>query len=404
MRWNRGSSIGNGEGDGRPDGSTGSHRHVILLALCLLTATFVAGCTSFDKPGEDAQPSPGDADGDDGQAPGGSRQGEDANATGPTRDQKPWSGAWLGTWPSDENNAIASFEQTTGHRPDVVDLLVSWNTSYKTTRGTLTNIASAGGRPLITWSPVNLTTEQIADGSTQIELANNETVTLDAYIDAWADGLCSFAEHTGRPALLEPMPEPNGDWHAWSVGYTTPSGESPNTNESYKRAWSHVVERMTQRCPDGITFIWTINGANAGPGSSFLGAMPSEEKIDLAGIRGLNLGTYQDRGWASFGATVGHAYCNVTQASDLDVVLTGIGSVEDGGDKPVWIREAFRNASSHAWDRIAGIVWYHDTLTLASGEEVDVGVASSQASQEAYREAVQGLRSGPIPDGTAPPC
>lgn len=414
---------------GQPDRGMRRSTRALMLAGILLMAGLVPGCANVDGPegdtgsdpaddGADAGDSGSDDDGDTNQSGG---QGARTDGQDERRDEVPWTGAWLGVWPGDENRAIANFNEETESRLDVVNVLVSWNTSFSSVRPALTDIASAGARPMITWSPTNLTTEQIADGSTQIHLDNNETTSLDAYVASWAEGLCQFSAHTGQSPLLEPMPEPNGNWHAWSIGYEQVANQTPdnatnetqdpstsngfpNTNESYERAWTGVHETFTDRCPDAATFVWTINGANRGPDTSFLGAFPGEGQVDMTGIRGINLGTHQPQGWASFGATVGAAYCNLTQQTDLDVVITGLGSVEDGGDKPTWIEESFQNASSHAWHRIAGVTWFNDELMLDTGESVDVSVNSSQASLQAYRSAVERLDSEEIPDGEAPPC
>lgn len=392
--------------DDAPSEATASwpgRRSAALAALVLLAASVGTGCLGFQKPGTPAE------NGDGGAGAGAPSEGENGSRDpggdeGPTRDEPPKLGAWLGTWPSGENDAIARFNDRADARLEVVDVLLSWNTTASSLRPTLSNIASSGAQPLVTWNPTNLTTDQIAGGSTEIHLENNETVTVDAYVRSFADEICGFADHTGTPVLLEPMPEPNGNWHAWSVGYETPAGEQPNTNASYQEAWRHVRDVFTERCPDGATFVWTVNGANRGPGTSYMGAFPGEEHVDKAGIRGLNLGSFQDRGWAGFGATYGHAYCNVTQETDLDVQLTAVGSVEEGGDKARWIREAFRNASSHAWHRVTAIVWYHDELTLASGEVVDLSLDSSSAASSAYAQAAEQVASGEIPDGEQPPC
>lgn len=381
-----------------------SRGFAVCSAILLLSASIGVGCLGLEKPGGSDGAADGGADGgsaDMNASDGGDRSGD---RQGPTRNETPWTGAWLGTWPSGENGAISDFNRKTDHRVKVVDLLLSWNTSYSDLDPTLTHIAAAGARPLITWNPVNLTTSQIADGSTEIHVSENETMTVDEYVRSFAKGICGYADHTGKTVLLEPMPEPNGDWHSWSIGYETPGGEQPNTNQSYKQAWSHVREVFTKECPDGAKFVWTINGANRGNGTSYMGTFPGDDGAERVGIRGINLGQFQQRGWASFGATYGHAYCNVTQQTDLGVVVTAVASVEEGGDKGRWIREAYRNASSHAWHQIEGLVWYHDELTLGSGETVDLTVDSSSGSLEAYKEAVGRIGSESIPDGESPPC
>lgn len=417
---------------------------VILLALALLAAPLLAGCTSPEVPGDaDGQEVQSTSDGGDG---GPADEGDEPPATEgagntsgdqtaandtlqPRRNDTVWVGAWLGAWPNSENRALAQFNQQAGQRLDVVNVLLSWNTSFSSLRPTLDHIASAGARPLLTWSPDGLTTTQVADGSTEIHLDTNETVTVDGYIDSFAQGICSYAQHTGTQVLLEPMAEPNGDWHTWSIGYTTQAGEPsgntsgnqaggnasegstssreasvrPNTNASYQDAWTHLHERFTATCSDGASFIWTVNGVSSGAGTSYMGAYPGNQTVDKAGIRGMNLGAHQPQGWSSFGGTFGHAYCNLTAATDHDIVLTSVGSVEEGGDKAHWVNQTFLNASSHAWPEVKGLVWFDDQLTLGD-QQLDVTIDSSTEALAAFQQGMDRLENGEIPEGKPMPC
>ncbi len=417
---------------------------VAILSLALIATPLLAGCTTPETPGgppsDEAGHGSGDPAGDDqggdpgdpvgdAEAAGGDRTPDGNETTMPQRNDTMWVGAWLGAWPNSQNQALAQFNQHAGERLAVVNILLSWNTSFDSVRPTLDHVASAGARPLLTWSPDGLNTTQIADGSTEVHLDTNETMTLDAYIESFAQGVCSFSAHTGTHVLIEPMAEPNGNWHAWSIGYTgqgpgqganasgnqtdgntsgepvtgTDEPEQPNTNASYQEAWQHLHERFTETCPDGAAFIWTINGVSSGPGTSYMGAYPGDQTVDKVGIRGLNLGAHQPQGWSSFGGTFGHAYCNATKATDHDVVLTSVGSVEEGGDKAQWIDETFLNASSHAWPEVEGLVWFHDEITL-DDQQLDVSVGSSTEASTAFQEAMARLHNDEIPDGKPMPC
>lgn len=392
-----------GSGSGLPG------THLLGLSLVVVALLF-AGCTA-PPPSEDGAEA--DAAGEDGSTDGSTPEDQDGTGDGTSktgkapeaREEAPWVGAWPGTWPDAENETLRKFYDETGHRHDKVNLLVSWNTSYGSLDPTLRHIATSGATPTVMWSPTGLTTGEIQDDSTRIHLANNNTtVTVGEYVDSYAEGICEFHEATGRTVLLEPMPEPNGNWHPWAVGYQDPeTGDQPNSDRSYVQAWRHIHARFTSTCPDGATFVWSVNGANRGSGTSYMGAYPGAEHTDLVGIRGMNLGTHQPQGWASFGDTFGDAYCNLTRRTDHDVVLTAVGSVEEGGDKANWIRETYRDASSHHWDRIAGIVWYHDELEV-DGQSLDVSLTSSPESLQAYETAVDEVRDGEIPQGEPPPC
>lgn len=383
---------------GRPATST-----LVAALAVVVAAAFLAGCLGSD---------PGTASGssDDARASGAPDEGPQGYDEAPgadgdaTRTGTPWTGAWLGQWPDPRNETIDGFENRTGHRPAKVNLQVPWNTSYDSLEPTLENLDEAGATPFVSWYPTNLTTGELLDDSTRIHVDDRRTVTVEQYVDAYARGICSYHERTGRTVLLEPMPEPNGDWHAWSVGYRDPAtGSQPNTAQGYSDAWRMVRDRFTTICPDGAEFLWTVNAANQGSGTTYDVSYPGDAHVDLVGIRGVNVGSTQDEGWASFGDTFGEAYCTVTERTGKDVVLAGIGSVEEGGDKARWIRDAHRNASSHEWHRIQGVVWYDDTLEV-DGRSLDLSLDSSPEALEAYADAVDRLEDGEIADGEPPPC
>lgn len=387
-----------GSDAGRPATST-----VVAALAVVVAAALLAGCLGSDPgtaggPAGDAEASGEPDEGSQGYAGG---PGADGDAT---RTETPWTGAWLGQWPDPRNETIDGFANRTGHRPAKVNLQVPWNTSYDSLEPTLENLDEAGATPLVTWYPSNLTTAEIRDDSTRVRLDDGRNVTVEEYVDSYARGICRYHERTGRTVLLEPMPEPNGDWHAWAVGYQDPAtGSQPNSAQDYVAAWRMIHDRFTTVCPDGAEFLWTVNAANQGSGTAYDVAYPGDVHVDLVGIRGVNMGPHQGEEWASFATTFGDAYCTLTQITRKDVVLAGIGSVEDGGDKARWIRSAYRNASSHQWHRIQGVVWYDDTLEV-DGRTLDLSLDSSPEALEAYRKAVDRLEDGEIAEGTPPPC
>src|SRR5688572_9298355 len=60
----------------------------------------------------------------------------------------PRAGAWLGSWPSDDNAVIRDFERETGVRLDLVDVYLDWYTPVDNVTHTLGHIGRHGALPI----------------------------------------------------------------------------------------------------------------------------------------------------------------------------------------------------------------------------------------------------------------
>lgn len=302
-------------------------------------------------------------------------------------------GASFGEWPDSDNERAKQFEEDTGVQPDVVGLFVNWTMPFGYVQPNVTGVAQNGAVPMITWAPHGSTTPDIVDGDKELYQADGEKVTIDEYIDSWARGVCHVAEETGQPILLRPMHEMNGGWFTWGTSWQAPDGSHPNSPESFKEAWRKIHDAFRDVCSsEHVRFVWTTNQASVGEGTSFMGSYPGDAHVDYVGIDGYNWGAHASWGWRSFEDIFKDAYCAVTDKTDVPIILPEWGSVEKGGNKSEWIREAFEGIQSGKYSQIQGAVWLEVTkYERETDSRVAWSVDSSPEALNAYSQNLQTL-------------
>ena len=308
-------------------------------------------------------------------------------------------GAWLGSWPGDDNPVLADFERETGVQLDLVDVYLDWRTPFANVSHAVHHIAGHGAVPVLTWEAQTITTTEILDGSRLLPLRDGTRMTLDEYLGDFAAGACRAARDTGQPILLRILHEMNGGWFAWGIGYRDASGNQPNTEHTYRQAWAKIHDAFDNRCGDRIQFVWAVNHFSEGPGTSIAGTYPGDAYVDYVGIDGYNWGARASWGWQGFDTIFRQAYCAVTLVSPKPVLIAETASTEAGGSKADWIRALFGKLEEY--DRIRGVVYFNDAkheAEIAGG--MDWPITSSPQALEAYsREARRLLEDRGVPGG-----
>jgi mannan endo-1,4-beta-mannosidase len=294
-------------------------------------------------------------------------------------------GAWLGSWPSDENPAIDRFEDETGVRLDLVDVYLDWRTPFANVSHTVRHISEAGAVPILTWEAQTLTTPQIIDGTRVLALRDGSVASIDEYLADFAAGACKVARSTNQPILVRVLHEMNGGWFAWGIGYRDANGNYPNTEHTYREAFAKIHDAFGNRCGSRVKMVWAVNHYSEGPRSTYGGTYPGDKYVDFVGLDGYNWGTRAPWGWQSFDTIFHDAYCAVTLVSPKPVLIAETASSEAGGNKAQWIRTLFDKADEY--ERIRGIVYFNDAKhesEVAGG--MDWPIESSNSAMTAYSE------------------
>lgn len=305
-------------------------------------------------------------------------------------------GAWLGAWPTAENDTIRAFEDATGTDVEIVDIYLDWWTPVQNVTHSIGYVTEQDAVPHLTWEPQGLTTRDILDGNKTITLRGGDRPTIDAYTTEFADVVCDVSERTGDPVLVRPMHEMNGNWFHWGIGFKAQDGSHPNTNDSYKQAWRKLHDAFEAACGDGgdVRLVWAVNHVSVGQNTSFTGAYPGDAYVDYVGIDGYNWGAAADWGWNTFPDLFDRAYCEVTGATDKPVFISEWGSVEQGGDKAAWIGEALGRVAEGTYPDVRAMIWLNDLKREREiGGNVDWRINSSPAAVQAYADGTDRVKT-----------
>lgn len=286
-------------------------------------------------------------------------------------------GAYTPGAPKDEA-AIDAFADKIGRMPTVIGMHKAWgdNPYWASFEPEIIDILDRRGvMAYITWEP------WVPGGGVDqpaYRLSNIARGDFDDYIDGWA----TAAAADGRPFYLSFAHEMNGTWYPWGADV---NGNSP---ADYIAAWRHVHDRFTAAGADNVRWVWCPNVAD-GPYVPMSDPYPGDNYVDWVGMDGYNGGGSQ---WRSFAEIFGASYATLTSMTDKPMVVGETASAEDGGDKALWIRDAFQTQLPLNFPRIRAVLWFnHD-------KERDWRVDSSPSSLQAFRESIQ----TPYLQGTLP--
>jgi hypothetical protein len=250
----------------------------------------------------------------------------------------PARGALFGAWANPDlsggkwwsRGEVAKVERQLGRKLDIdahVARFAADGGPASSMRDELMFDVASGRIPLLTWNGPSKPfpgLHAVASGST------------DAAIRAWAKLLASV----GKPILLRPWWEMNGDWYLWS-GSQSGGASAPAV---YVRAWRHLRSVLRSAGATNVQLVWCPN-SNDVPATSWnhwSAYYPGDDAVDWVGVDGYNWGRSDhpsDSGWRSF-ATVFGGGVYADYAARKPIMIAEFGSAEQGGSKGLWYQQA----------------------------------------------------------------
>jgi beta-mannanase len=278
-----------------------------------------------------------------------------------------------------DTTLLDTFEAVTGKRMGIVH----WYQPWGYTKGwyaapldiaVLAAVGARGSVPMITWEawgPIN--------GIDPSHVANIPTGAFDDYIDSWAHGLKAYA----NPVYLRLFHELNNQSYPWAYG------TNGNTAEDLITAWRYVHDRFARAGAANVRWVWSPNTEN--DLIPFSALYPGDAYVDWFGVDGYNGGTLLSwGGWLPAQQLFDRSYRSFQAINaSKPVMIAEIGSVEQGGSKPLWIADLFTATIPRAFPNVRAVVWFEDDLT-AQGQ-ADWRVNSSPASLVAFSQAIAPL-------------
>ena len=225
---------------------------------------------------------------------------------------------------------------------------------------------------MLTWEPWQIPAcSSKPFNQPEFSLQNIISGRYDSYISAFAGEL----DRNPRIKFLRIMHEMNGDWYPWSG---TVNG---NTTENFILAWHHIRNIIIREVSSKIKWVWSpfVRSYPDIQDNRISCYFPGDAFIDLVGLDGYNWGDSMPWSkWESFEEIFSDAYGMVTSISRCPVMISETASCETGGDKGLWITQAF-NAARLRFKRVESIIWFD------IDKECDWTIASSPGSLKSFQ-------------------
>lgn len=216
------------------------------------------------------------------------------------------------------------------------------------------------------WNPGDYNSEAVDDPKFSYKsILSGE---WDTYITTFAKQVKEY----GKPVILVPFPEMNGDWYTWGG---TVNG---NTAESHIAAYRYI-HAFFKDVPN-VLFGWSVNNESVPDigTNSIAGYYPGSNYVDIVGVSGYNYGDP----WQTFHDVFAPALYTF-QIFQKPVMIFGMGSAE-GERKAEWILDAI-NVQTKLYSEVIGWLWNN----MPYDEKYNWRVESSPSSLDAFRKAIQ---------------
>lgn len=261
-----------------------------------------------------------------------------------------------------------------GVTPASVQWFDSWATGNAFNAAAARTLWNQGIMAHFTWEPWN--TSLSVNDPNQIHLQDIVSGRWDSYIRARG---AEFAA-VGAPIMVRWGHEFNGNWYPWGI---VNNGSNPGL---YVSAYRRVHDLAVAAGATNVQWVWCFNNSST-PDASYndpAQAYPGDDYVDWVAIDGYNwgLGPSWDPGgnyWTSFDSMFANAYGKARAiAPRRPVMISEVGSSEDGGNKAQWVNDMSSTLSSGRYPDLKNIVYFdQDKEELWSG-------TSSSATRTAF--------------------
>lgn len=265
-----------------------------------------------------------------------------------------------------QSTAMANYAGLVGAKPSIIMWYVKWS-GRPFPVSDVERVTQFGAMPMLTWEACNPPPGGVCQTTTASEFsdANIARGLFDDYIRAWAQG----AKDWGKPFLLRPMHEMNGNWYPWSTGAGNPNHNAP---EDYVAAWKHVHAIFDSVGVTNAVWVWSPN-----VGRPLSADYPGDDVVDWVALDGYNWGGLNGQAWTSFRDLFEHSYAEMLALTRKPLMIAETACAP--GDKADWINRAFLEDLPQRFPAVRAVVWFD------MNKETDWRVNSDPAALAAWR-------------------
>lgn len=252
-----------------------------------------------------------------------------------------------------------------GSPPELVVFFLQWPSiegqdSAPFPEGSLDAIWNTGAIPCLTWEPM-----YYSEG--REVMVPHQDLLSGAY-DPYLMGFAKRAAAWKRPFMIRLAHEMNIARYHWG---TEPSAYGPESPRIYRQMFQYVVTLFQKAGARNVVWVFCPNSESV-PNASYDSSAswnrieayyPGDSYVDVLGMDGYNWGTTQKRAingwdsrWRDFTDIFRPAWETLSRmAPEKPIFVFETASVEQGGDKRLWTRNALETARN--WG-LSGFVWF----------------------------------------------
>jgi glycosyl hydrolase family 26 len=269
-----------------------------------------------------------------------------------------------------DTTEVQALEARVGRRFAIDQHYYSWTDPFPTDLEPTDR--SAGRLSMVSWKPNGVSLTDIASGRYD-ELVRTRAAAMKAF---------------GGPILLRFGHEPNGDWYSWSEHYDRGPVIAGNTAASYVAAWRHVHDVFAKAGADNVSWVWSVNYRDFPAGNSADDYYPGDDVVDWIGIDAYNSGDVTPAtSWTGIGPLIAPMYGRY--AKRKPIMLTEVGSVEQGGDKAAWVNGLAAELPDRYPD-VKAVIWFSKAAYRVDSSSAALSAFTRMATSKTFSAARPG--------------
>jgi beta-mannanase len=206
-------------------------------------------------------------------------------------------------------------------------------------------------------------------------------------------------KQTKIPIMIDFACEMNGNWFYWSGicngGGVKDKYGDPNLAdgpEKYRDAYRHIINIFREEGTTNITWVFHVD-ADTEPAESwnnYSTYYPGDDYIDWIGVSVYG-STYAGEEGENFTEIMDDAYPQLESISKTKPLAVLEFGVNEGKDKPQWIKEALESIKNGKYPRIKAVSYWNENWEEDDGTTSKLRIDSSKESLETYKQEISNL-------------
>lgn len=280
---------------------------------------------------------------------------------------------------------IQKFEKLSQKKIVWIPFSQHWFKGLEYPKKSIDTIYKMGAIPYVRFLPRSTLKEHQKEITYSLDNINNGK--FDIQLKAWA----KEAKADNIPIIMDFALEMNGDWFGWS-GLLN-GGEASDAPKKYRKAYRHIIDLFRKEGANNITWFFhpTIRTEPNEEWNKPKNYYPGDDYIDWIGISIYGAFHPAENYWDSFDEILEENYKDILEISTkkpFAILELGVTDHHPLGEKPKWLKDAFKTILSHKYIKFKAIIYWHENWDN-DGVLTSLRIDSSAETLSTFRELVK---------------